>query len=334
MNTNTTSRRAAFARRFNSLHAIAAAGLLLGGLSAATSRAAILYVGDLNATIQKFTSGGVGSVFADANDGLYAPQGLAFDSANNLYVANELNHSIRKITPGGVSSVFADSGDGLTYPRGLAFDSAGNLYVANGDQTIRKITPGGVTSVFVAITGTFNPIGLAFDTTGNLYAAIQSRIEKITPNGVSSLFASSGNGYPAGLAFDSAGNLYAANYAVYGTGNYFTIDKFTAGGTRSLFASSGLSQPWGLAFDDAGNLYVGNNGNGSVGKFTPDGVGSVFASYEDGLNGPTFPAFTNDAGVPLLQPGGRLVPEPSTLVMISLGLPALLGATRLGRRKV
>lgn len=34
--------------RFNSLHAIAAAGLLLGGLGTATSRAAILYEADGN----------------------------------------------------------------------------------------------------------------------------------------------------------------------------------------------------------------------------------------------------------------------------------------------
>ena len=55
---------------------IAAAVLLLGGLTAAC-RADILYVGNTgNDTIEKFTSGGVGSVFASS--GLIGPEFLAF----------------------------------------------------------------------------------------------------------------------------------------------------------------------------------------------------------------------------------------------------------------
>ena len=49
-------------------------------------------------TIEKFTAGGVGSVFANA--GLSQPYGLAFDSAGNLYVANAGNNTIEKFTTG------------------------------------------------------------------------------------------------------------------------------------------------------------------------------------------------------------------------------------------
>ena len=85
MKTSTTSHRVPLSRaRLHSLHAIAAAGLLLGGLGTATSRAAILYVSNAgNNTIEKFTSGGIGSVFAST--GLSQPFGLAFDSEGNLY---------------------------------------------------------------------------------------------------------------------------------------------------------------------------------------------------------------------------------------------------------
>jgi sugar lactone lactonase YvrE len=75
-------------------------------------------------------------------------------------------------------------------------------------------------------------------------------IGQFTPDGVGSVFASSGLNSPHGLAFDSAGNLYAAN-----AGNN-TIEKFTPGGVGSLFASTGLSGPSGLAFDSGDNLYV------------------------------------------------------------------------------
>src|SRR5437773_12088870 len=54
---------------------------------AAPACADILYVSNYNSnTIVKFTSGGVGSVFASA--GLSGPVGLAFDAAGNLYAAN------------------------------------------------------------------------------------------------------------------------------------------------------------------------------------------------------------------------------------------------------
>ena len=83
--------------------------LLLGGLGTATCRADILYVANAgNNTIEKFTSGGVGSVFAST--GLNNPRGLAFDSAGNLYAANVGNNTIEKFTSGGVGSVFASTG--------------------------------------------------------------------------------------------------------------------------------------------------------------------------------------------------------------------------------
>jgi hypothetical protein len=50
-----------------------------------------------------------------------------------------------------------------------------------------------------------------------------STIEKFTPVGAGSVFASTGLSAPFGLAFDSADNLYAAN-----SGNS-TVEKFTPG---------------------------------------------------------------------------------------------------------
>ena len=78
------------------------------------------YLGD---TIEKFTPGGVGSVFA--NTGLNGPIGLAIDKAGNVYVANYLGDTIEKFNPGGVGSVFANTG--LNGPHGLAFDRAGSI---------------------------------------------------------------------------------------------------------------------------------------------------------------------------------------------------------------
>ena len=325
MTTSSASKRALSRTRFHSLHALAAAGLLLWGLGTATSRAVILYVSDATNKIEKYNSGGVGSVFTSS--GLSQPEGLAFDSLGNLYAANFNfgTNTIEKFNPGAVASVFADANDGLSRPTGLAFDSAGNLYAANGlNATIVKITPGGVGSVF-ANTGLSGPLGLAFDSVGNLFVANQSnKIVKFTPGGVGTVFATVTTfaNSLAGLAFDSAGFLYVTDV------NANKILKFNiTTGVSSVFASSGLNQPIGLAFDDVGNLFVANQGNATIEKFTPGGVGSVFAST--GVISPQFLAFTDDAGKPL--PLANQVPEPATWAMLAIGGSAFLTRRRSGR---
>ena len=111
------------------LRTISISGLLLfSGLNAA-SRADILYVANAgNNTIEKFTTSGSASVFA--NSGLNDPQGLAFDSAGNLYATN-IDNTIEKFTTSGSASLFASSG--LNSPGFLAFtnDAGVPLKLAN-----------------------------------------------------------------------------------------------------------------------------------------------------------------------------------------------------------
>lgn len=86
--------------------------------------------------------------------GLVAPDGVAIDSAGNVYIAEPTTNKIRKVSPGGTITTYAGSGgvgsagDGgpalqatFNYPRGMVVDGANNLYIADSNNTkIRKIS--------------------------------------------------------------------------------------------------------------------------------------------------------------------------------------------------
>jgi hypothetical protein len=252
--------------------------------------------------------------------GFDSPQGLAFDTAGNLYVANYNSGTVSKVTPTGTVSTFAS---GLGHPDGgLAFDAAGNLYVADfGNNLIRKVTPAGVVSTFVFNIN--NPAALAFDAAGNLYVANLGNtgqpqtVSKVTPAGVVSIFAS-GFLYPTGLAFDSAGNLYVANE---NDANVEVVNEVTPAGVVSTFASGfTLPDSGGLAFDAAGNLYVGSYGDGTVSQVTPAGVVSTFAS---GFNQPWGLAFDAAGNLYVANNGDNTVSKVSDAVSV----PFTLGGT-------
>tara|TARA_B100000609_G_scaffold197147_1_gene194000 strand:+ start:245 stop:3760 length:3516 start_codon:yes stop_codon:yes gene_type:complete len=87
------------------------------------------------------------------------PESLTIDSAGNLYIADTQNHKIRKVTPSGVVTTLAGGIKGFqdgtgpsamfNTPRGITIDSSGNLYVSDtGNRRIRMITPAGVVSTY------------------------------------------------------------------------------------------------------------------------------------------------------------------------------------------
>ena len=112
------------------------------------------------------------------------PEGIAADSAGNVYVADTGNSTIRKITPAGfvttlagspgVTGLYDGTGPGATFngPQGLTTDSAGNIYVADtGNNAIRIITPTGTVSTITVQAGSAGglPVTLNAPTSVVLY---------------------------------------------------------------------------------------------------------------------------------------------------------------------
>ncbi len=200
------------------------------------------------------------------------PVSIAVDDSGNLYVADQVNHLIRKITPaGGVSTLAGDvsqtagayvegTGTGAAFnaPTGVAVDGSGNVYVADAlNYRIRKITPAGVTST---IAGNGAPTHL--DGTGT----------------AASLF------LPFAVAFDRNNqNLYVVEQ--WGC----LVSEVTLAGVVSIFAGGGqgsadgtgtaarFNYPSGIAVDGSSNLYVSDGANHTIRKISPSRVVSTWA---------------------------------------------------------
>jgi uncharacterized protein (TIGR03437 family) len=280
----------------------------------AVDKAGNVYIADLaTSVIRKVNAAGVISTVAGhvgepmdgdgVNDGGPATQagiylssehnGLAVDSAGNLYIADEGHNRIRKVdvSTGIITTVAGNgtpgySGDGgpatsaqLLQPLGVAFDKAGNLYIADS-YSVRKV-----------------------DTSG-----------KITTVAGGTLTATPGDGGPAtsagviprAVAIDAAGNIFISDYLTQTVREVNTKGIInTVAGVPGGSGSSGDGGPatsalfgalYGIAVDSAENLYISDFGNNRVRVVNAAGIittaaGGAGSSESIGDGGPPTSAY-------------------------------------------
>jgi sugar lactone lactonase YvrE len=198
------------------------------------------------------------------------PEGIAADTAGNLYVAEPAAAVIRKITPQGVTTLagttgaigYADGAGGaarFNLPSRLKTDANGNLYVTDtGNSVVRKITAAGVV-------GTLAGNGTCGSVDGR------------------TTFAQFCN--PKGIALDRRGNLWVAD-----TGNH-TVRRIdangnvtTVGGSPGVCGSANgrgdvarFCNPQDVGVDEWDNVYVVDTGNSTIRMINPKGEVSTLA---------------------------------------------------------
>jgi len=296
----------------------------------AVDSAGNVYIADRNNNrIREVSNGVITTVAGNSLSGdngpatsaqLYSPQGVAVDSAGNLYVADPGNNRIRKVSNGVITTVAGNgtpgfSGDNgpatsaqLNRPQGVAVDSAGNVYIADrNNNRIREVSNGVITTV--AGNGTYfccgddgpatsgqlrHPSGIAVDSAGDLYIAdtYNNRVRKVS-NGVITTFAGSGNDIfggdngpatkadvfePMAVAVDSAGDLYIADF---GNGRIRKVYD----GVMTTVAASGA---WGVAVDSALNLYIADGAR--IRKVSNGVITTVAGNGTQGFSGDNGPA--------------------------------------------
>jgi uncharacterized repeat protein (TIGR03803 family) len=223
-----------------------------------------------------------------------SPEGLAFDSLGNLYVADTGNATIRKITALGVVSTFAGTADQIgsinaigaaarfNQPSALCFDPVGNLYVVDrGNHTIRKITPAGIVTTLA---------GKA-DTAGHKDGG-----------GIAALF-----NMPGGIVYEpvtkalfvtDTGNRVIRKVTLTGAVTTHAGSPGVEGDADGLLANARFINPTGITTIGGGILIVGDK---VLRQINPNGVVGTVSDYVDanGLDHPAALAFNQGDDVVL-----------------------------------
>lgn len=234
------------------------------------------------------------SVIVGAATGLDVPQGIALDSANNIYVVNDGsdNGDSDSITiyPAGSSgnmapTTISGSKTGLSLPSGVAIDNVGkNIYVANAGTNTVTVYPESASgdaapsaTIQGFTTGLTDPLSVAVDSTSKIYV-LNGGNDSVTvyPAGSNGDIApnatiSGGNtllSASTAIALDGANNIYVTNSLV----SFDAVIVFPAGSngdvTPSAVISTGilnvktfLDAPAAIALDNSGAIYVANAGS-------------------------------------------------------------------------
>jgi sugar lactone lactonase YvrE len=220
------------------------------------------------------------------------PQGVASDSAGNIYVADSINMVIRRIdaVTGAVTTAAGNgtagkSGDGgpainamLNAPTGVAVDAAGNLYIADqGNGLIRRV------DVLSGLISTAAGGGTTL-----------SGVDGLGDGLIATSAVLSG---PNHVAVDGAGNIFIADsfHALIrkvsaATGIITAVAGGGSGGGSDGLGDNGpataatLSDPNGVTLDAAGNLYVADSGNSLV-RVVNASTGNISVVAGTGANG-------------------------------------------------
>jgi sugar lactone lactonase YvrE len=231
-------------------------------------------------TMKTIAGNGAGAFSGDGGPATSAslnnPQGIAVDTAGNLYIADYSNNRIRAVSGGTITTVAGNGVDGfsgdagpatiasLNGPGGVALDAAGNLYIADyNNNRIREVSGGTITTVVgngrLGFAGDGGPPanaslngagGLVVDAGGQLFIAdyFNERVRKVS-GGIITTVAGQGGGtlWGDGGPATSAALLNTVDVVVDLAGNLFIADvgnncvRKVSGGTITTVAGNGIA---------------------------------------------------------------------------------------------
>ena len=305
------------------LFAVATALTLAPDASAAPGD---LYASDLlTNSIVVYKPNGSFSTFG-AGFTLNSPQGMTFDQAGNLFVADGGSGNVYEYSPDGMTRTTVASG--LSFPVGVALNGFDLLVSESTGDQVTRVAPGGAQSVFpVPVTAPLGVSSLSVNQVMNVYVTASNGTFKVAPDGTITTVYSGSDGRD--LRVDAFGNAFVS----VGTGD---VLKFPFGGGLPTTFASGLGDPHGMAFrppnaghiQGVGNLFIADPTGGFIFQVTVQGGKTTFASTGE----PNYLAFEVGAIVPVITSplsAGTSVGLPFSYQITATNSPTSFDATGL-----
>ena len=206
------------------------------------------------------------------------PTSVALGLDGSVYIADRSNFRVRRVAPNGVISTFVGIGimgapdEGslanatLIFPRNVAVGPDGRLFISDAGH-VWVVDQNGVINAYAGAGGGFsgdggpalqagvNPSGMAFSSDGTLFFVDNTRVRKVTPQGIISTVAGPGNGAfsgdggpalsagldaPRDVTVGRDGSIYiAATNRVRRVGTNGIINTFAGNGAAAPFVDGG-----------------------------------------------------------------------------------------------
>jgi hypothetical protein len=236
------------------------------------------------ALAQSVTFAGTATNTVPASENLGVPNGIAVDSAANVFITVPASD---QSSPGYYQAVelpWTALGYGpLTslpaspFSGSMAVDSAGDIFIADPSYYLAVELPrtgtGYGPQIILPFSGLNSPNGVAVDSAGDVFVsdAGNARVVELprAGTGYGSQTTVPTGGLSGPIAVDGVGDLFI----LAATGVVELLREGTGYGPPSSLPFSGLNSPSGIAVDSAGDVFVGNSGDTQVLELPRAGTG-------------------------------------------------------------